>query len=82
MAVTTIGSYIVLDPDICHGKPTFRDTRIMVSQVLDQVARGMSWELIESEWRGKVPRAAISEAVYLANQVLNEHFADHLLEPA
>ncbi len=25
-----IGRYIVTDPDICHGKPTFRGTRIFV----------------------------------------------------
>ena len=36
-----VGRYIVTDPNVCHGKPTFRGTRIMVSQVLDQVARGM-----------------------------------------
>lgn len=82
MAVTTVGRYIVLDPEICHGKPTFRGTRIMVSQVLDQVARGMSWELIESEWRGKVSSEAISEAVQLANRAFSRHFADQLLEPA
>jgi uncharacterized protein (DUF433 family) len=29
-----LGRYIVADPEICHRKPTFRGTRIMVSQVL------------------------------------------------
>jgi uncharacterized protein (DUF433 family) len=58
-----IGRYIVTDPAICHGKPTFRGTRIMVWQVLEQVANGMAWETIEEEWRGKVPKAAIAEAV-------------------
>jgi uncharacterized protein (DUF433 family) len=24
-----LGRYIVADPNICHGKPTFRGTRIM-----------------------------------------------------
>jgi len=49
-----IGRYIVTDPKICHGKPTFRGTRIMVSQVLEQVANGMAWEAISEEWRGSV----------------------------
>ena len=44
-----IGRYIVTDPHICHGQPTFRGTRIMVSQVLEQVASSMerkpsAWE--------------------------------------
>jgi uncharacterized protein (DUF433 family) len=33
---------MVADPDICHGKPTFRGTRILVADVLDQVAAGLA----------------------------------------
>ena len=68
-----IGRYIVTDPDICHGKPTFRGTRIMVWQVLEQVASGMAWETIEEEWRGRVSKDAIAEAVRLASQAFIEH---------
>lgn len=60
-------------PEICHGKPTFRGTRIMVWQVLEQVANGMAWETIEEEWRGKVSRDAIAEAIRLASQAFLEH---------
>lgn len=81
MAQKIVGRYIVTDPQICHGKPTFRGTRIMVSQVLDQVARGMAWGTIEEEWRGKVSREAIAEAIRLANQAFVEHIADYALEP-
>lgn len=73
MAQKMIGRYIVTDPDICHGKPTFRGTRIMVWQVLEQVANGMAWETIEEEWRGKVTKDAIAEAVRLASQAFIEH---------
>jgi uncharacterized protein (DUF433 family) len=59
----TISRYIVIDRQICHGKPTFRGTRILVSQVLDQVAAGMDWEAISEEWRGSVLEEAIAEAV-------------------
>jgi uncharacterized protein (DUF433 family) len=58
-----LGRYIVTDPEICHGKPTFVGTRIMVTQVLKQVARGMSWDAITAEWRGAVTTDAIAEAV-------------------
>ena len=57
--------HIVSDPRICHGKPTFRGTRILVAQVLEQVAAGMAWETITEEWRGDVTKEAIGEAVRL-----------------
>ena len=60
-----LGRYIVTDPQICHGQPTFRGTRIMVTQVLEQVASGMAWEAIVEEWRGSVSKDAIAEAVRL-----------------
>ena len=61
-----LGRYIVADPEIRHGKPTFRGTWIMVSQVLKQVAKGTSWETIIAEWRGSVTKDAIAEALELA----------------
>ena len=61
-----LGRYIVADPEICHGKPTFLGTRIMVAQVLRQVSKGISWDAITAEWRGAVSREAIAEAVELA----------------
>ncbi len=60
-----MGRYIVSDPRICHGKPTFRETRILVAQVLEQVAAGMAWETITEEWRGDVTKEAIGKAVRL-----------------
>ena len=35
-----INKYIVADPEICHGKPTFKGTRIMVWQILQMLAQG------------------------------------------
>ncbi len=77
-----IGRYIVTDPEICHGKPTFRGTRIMVWQVLEQVASGMAWETIEEEWHEKVTKDAIAEAVHLASRAFIEHADDYALELA
>jgi len=68
-----LGRYIVIDPQICHGQPTFRGTRIMVTQVLEQVASGMAWEAIVEEWRGSVSTEAIAEAVRLAMQAFVDH---------
>ena len=58
-----LGRYIVADPEICHGKPTFRGTRIMVWQVLEMVAEGMAWETIVEEWGSSITKEAIAEAV-------------------
>jgi uncharacterized protein (DUF433 family) len=64
-----LGRYVVSDPEVCHGKPTFKGTRIMVWQVLEDVAEGRSWDFIcNSRWGGKIPLAAVAEAVRLAHE--------------
>ena len=63
-----LGKHIVADPEICHGQPTFKGTRVMVWIVLEQVARGMDWDEIVKEWRGRVPPQAVAEAVRLASE--------------
>lgn len=64
-----LGQYIVADPEICHGKPTFKGTRIMVWQVLDDVAEGRSWDFIcVVRWGGRICLAAVGEAVKLSRQ--------------
>ena len=68
------------DPKICHGKPTFRGTRVLVSDVLEQVSNGMAWETIVEEWNGRVTKDAISEAVQLASQALLKHADEFILQ--
>lgn len=41
---------IVIDPNICFGKPTIRGTRIWVSLILDFLANGMTSEEILAEY--------------------------------
>jgi uncharacterized protein (DUF433 family) len=77
MAKRMIGRYIVADPAICHGQPTFRGTRILVADVMEQVAGGIAWETIVEEWRGDVSADAISEAVRLASQAFRDHSAQY-----
>ena len=70
-----LGRYIVADPAICHGKPTFKGTRVFVADVLADVERGLSWDFIVQRWGGgKISKAAITEAVRLArNALLDEN---------
>ena len=77
---TRLGRYIVADPEICHGKPTFVGTRIMVAQVLKQVAKGMSWDAITAEWRGAITKNAIAEAIELAQQTFEDHAIEYAQE--
>ena len=66
--VKEMGRYIVADPKVCHGKPTFRGTRIMVDKVLELVAEGTSWDRIIWEFHESFPQEAIGEAVQLARE--------------
>jgi uncharacterized protein (DUF433 family) len=79
MKTKALGRYIIADHDICHGEPIFRGTRILVADVLEQIASGMAWEAIIEEWRGKLTREAIAEAIRLAREVLIAH-APELME--
>jgi uncharacterized protein (DUF433 family) len=65
-----LGKFIIADPKVCHGLPTFIGTRIMVHQVLEQLSVGLAWETIIEEWNGKINKEAIAEAIRLAEKAL------------
>jgi uncharacterized protein (DUF433 family) len=65
MTTKILGRYIISNPSICHGEPTFRGTRILVKDVLEQIESGMAWEGIMEEWRGTLTREAIADVVHL-----------------
>jgi uncharacterized protein (DUF433 family) len=81
METNFMGRYVVTDPEICHGKPTFRGTRILVADVLEQVADGLAWETIVEEWRGSISYEAIAEAVRLSRQAFLENVDKYALGP-
>ena len=62
---------ISVDPDICHGKPCIRGTRIMVTVILDNLAEGLSPEEIVAEYPPLTVedvQAAIAYAAVLARE--------------
>jgi uncharacterized protein (DUF433 family) len=61
-----LGRYIVVDSRICHGKPTYKGTRIMVWQILEAQADGESVDDLVKAWGGHVKREAILETIRLA----------------
>jgi uncharacterized protein (DUF433 family) len=64
-----LGRYIVADPKVCHGQPTYKRTRIMAWIVLEQIERGMTWNEISSEWDGQVSHPAIAETMALSHLI-------------
>lgn len=41
---------IQIDPNICHGKPVIRGTRVPVSVIVGSLAAGMSTDEIQDEY--------------------------------
>jgi uncharacterized protein (DUF433 family) len=41
---------ISIDPKICHGKPAIRNTRVLVSNILADLADGLSYDEILSNY--------------------------------
>lgn len=49
MKAIEINKYITVDSEICHGKPVFKSTRVMVYLVLEMLEDGASInEIIEA----------------------------------
>jgi uncharacterized protein (DUF433 family) len=61
---------IVIDPNICHGKPVIRGTRTPVSLVVGSLAGGMSFEEVQREYDLSIEdvRAALKFAGELVDQ--------------
>jgi uncharacterized protein (DUF433 family) len=58
-----IGKYIIADPHVCHGEPTFRGTRKLVRDCIEMAAEGLTIDELAS--RAELPREAIVEALHL-----------------
>ncbi len=72
MPRVAISEYIVADPEICHGKPTFRGTRILVSDILELVAAGEPVVKILEEYEGLNKEMVRSALEYAARLVKGE----------
>ena len=59
------GKHLVVDPKVCHGKLTFKDTRVPVGTVLTFLSMGDSIDDVLRNWP-EVSRDAVEEAIRLA----------------
>ena len=71
MLKLTLNKYIIADPAICHGKPTFKGTRVMVWQILEMLSAGENVKDIIRAFPSLKPahiRAALEYASTLTRQ--------------
>jgi len=68
-----IGQHLVVDPEVCHGKLTFKGTRIPVSTVLTFLSTGYSVEDILRNWP-RLKREAVDEAIRFAAQLIQRRY--------
>jgi len=69
-----IGKYIVIDSEICHGKPTFKGTRVLVRDVLELISAGVTPKKIIREYYPRITEKMIKEALELAAAIIGEEY--------
>lgn len=77
MAVVDVGQHLIIDPEMLHGRLTFRGTRIPVRTVLLYLAKGYSVDQIVLSWPQLTPDA-VREAIQLASDALHRQYAPEL----
>jgi len=65
-----ITNYITINPNICHGQPCFKGTRIMVYLVLDLLAAGVTPEEIIKDYYPQLSKKAIMAALKFASELI------------
>ncbi|MBS3075137.1 DUF433 domain-containing protein [Candidatus Pacearchaeota archaeon] len=69
-----INPYIVADSEICGGTPTFKDTRIMVWQVLELLEAGIPIEEILNYFLVPLKKEHVKAALQFAAQLAEKEF--------
>lgn len=68
-----INQYIIADPAICHGKPIFAGTRIMIWQILDMLTAGQTTDDIIAAWPDLTPEHVTAALDYAASLTRNNY---------
>ncbi len=66
---------IVIDPDICFGKPCIKGTRIWVSLLLDFLSNGMTIEEIIAEYT-QLTEKDICAAIAYGAEMARERYVE------
>ena len=65
-----IGSHLVMDSEICHGKLTVKGTRIMAATVIEQLSNNKTIDQVHESWDGRLSHAAIAEIISIYAKLL------------
>lgn len=74
MKRVVINKYIVADPEICHGKPTFKGSRVMVWQILEMLAAGESIEEIMENYPSLTRKQILAALDFAATRIGREKY--------
>ena len=66
-------SYIITDPKICHGKPTFKGTRIMIWQILEMLSLGSNLSEIQKAFPKITAKQVKASLKYAASLTKGNH---------
>ena len=65
-----VSRYIVLDDEVCHGRPTFKGTRVLVSDVIELLAAGLSIEEVVRDYYPGLDEEMVKDALAWAARVI------------
>ena len=65
--------HIIIDPDICNGKPVIRGTRITAQTILEFLASGDSIEDVLDEYPS-LSREDVLECLKFSSDLMNHRF--------
>ena len=76
-----IRDYISVNPEICHGKPCFKGTRIMVYLVLDMLEAGAANADIREAYPDLTPKHVKAALEFAARAVETGRYDAALMTP-
>jgi uncharacterized protein (DUF433 family) len=62
--------YITVDPQVCHGQPCFKGTRIMTYLVLELLEAGVGIDEIQTRYYRKLTPNYIKAALHYAAELM------------
>ena len=65
-----LGKYIVIQPQVCGGRPTVLNRRITAEGIMDLLSAGYSMRQVAKDFQ--IPLAAVKEAKALADHYVYE----------
>ena len=72
-----VNEYIVIDPEICNGRPTISGSRITVQTILEFLAAGESIESIMAEYP-KLTAESIQACLQFASELTSHEYSVYI----